>query len=358
MSRIALSAPQVCDEEIDRVVQVLRSGRLAQGAEVEAFETEFADLVDGRHCVAVSSGTAALLLSLLALGIGRGDEVIAPSFTFGGTINPVALVGATPVFADIDPVTYCLDPGHVRSLITPRTRAILPVHLFGHPAAMPELLALARRHGLAVVEDAAQAVAATLAAHPVGAFGDTACFSFYPTKNMHTIEGGMIATADSGLAQRLRMLRNQGMSTPYRYEIVGLNARMSEVSAAIGRVQLRRLAAVTATRRANAARLSAALATGRAPVVPPVAAAGAGHVFHQYVVRVPSGRDLLARRLADAGITTAVHYRAPVHRSPAHRQPVSLPQTDLAAGQVLSLPVHPGLSDRDLDRVAAAVTSA
>jgi perosamine synthetase len=220
-SIVPIAAPHIGDAEVEAAVRVLRSGHLAQGSEVAAFEEEFAALVDGRHCVAVSSGTAALHLSLLALGIGRGDEVIVPSFTFGATVHAVALTGATPVFADIDPETFCLHPQSVAAAVTERTAALLPVHLFGHPAAMDQLTVLAQRHGLAVIEDAAQAVGARLHGQPVGSFGQTACFSFYPTKNMHSIEGGMTVTADPAIADRLRLLRNQGMQDRYQYEIVG-----------------------------------------------------------------------------------------------------------------------------------------
>jgi hypothetical protein len=348
---ITLTAPpRATDAEIAAVVRVLRSGHLVQGREVAAFEAEFGALVNGQHCIAVNSGTAALHLCLLALGIGPGDEVIVPSFTFPATAHAVAITGAQPVFADIDPVTYCIDPPHVESLITSRTAALLPVHLFGHPAAMPELTTLARRHGLAVVEDAAQAVAATLHGRPVGTHGDLTSFSFYPTKNMHSIEGGMITTADPRLAQTLRLLRNQGISHGYRCDIVGLNARMTDVAAAIGRIQLATLGARTHSRRVNAAWLTAHLTS----VVTPVVSQGAEHVFHQYVIRTPD-RDRLAARLTHARIGTAVHYPTPVHRTPAYARGADLPQTDTAAAQVLSLPVHPALSRHDLTRIPTVV---
>ena len=284
---IPIARPVIGDAEIEAAVRVLRSGMVIQGPEVAAFEQEFAELVGGRHCVAVNSGTSALHLALMAMGIGPGDEVIVPSFSFAATANAVRLVGAEPVFVDIEAGSFCLDPDAVEAAISSRTVAIMPVHLYGHPAAMDRLMPLAERHGLAVVEDAAQAHGASLNGQPVGAFGTTGCFSFYPTKNMHTLEGGMITTGDAQLARTLRLLRNQGMEQRYANEIVGLNMRLTDVAAAIGRVQLKRLPDWTEQRRANAKFLDAhitALAT------PPVADA-ARHVYHQYTVRVPGDRD-------------------------------------------------------------------
>lgn len=346
---ILLAAPAVGAGEINAAVRVLRSGNLAQGAEVAAFEAEFSAQVAGRHAIAVSSGTTALHLALLALGVSTGHEVIVPSFTFGATAHAVALTGARPIFADIDPATLCLDPDHVDQLVTSRTSAVVAVHLFGHPATMPDLITSARRHGLAVIEDAAQAVAAELHKVPMGAWGDLACFSFYPTKNMHSIEGGMVTTADAALAARLRLLRNQVMTQPFDYQTIGLNGRMTDVAAAVGRVQLAALPARTEARRANAAYLTRHLHT----VTTPVTADGAAPAFHQYVVR-STERDTLATRLRQDGITTAVHYPIPVHRTAAYRVDTALPHTELAAAQVLSLPVHPGLSDADLARIVEA----
>jgi len=251
--------PVIGEAEIAAAVRVLRSGMVVQGPEVAAFEREFGELLGGRHCVAVNSGTSALQLSLMALGFGPGDEIVVPSFSFAASANAVRLVGATPVFADLDPDTFCLDPEAAAAAITPRTVAIMPVHLYGHPAAMDRILPLAGAHGLAVVEDAAQAHAAALDGRPVGSFGIAGCFSFYPTKNMHSLEGGMISTPDPELARTLRLLRNQGMEQRYQNEIVGANVRMTDVAAAIGRVQLAQLPQWTEQRRANAAFLDAHL---------------------------------------------------------------------------------------------------
>ncbi|MHB1738788.1 MAG: DegT/DnrJ/EryC1/StrS family aminotransferase [Actinomycetes bacterium] len=357
---IPAAHPLIGEEERAAVDRVLASGMIAQGPEVAAFEEEFSALVAGRHCVAVNSGTSALHLGLLAAGIGPGDEVVVPSFTFAATANSVALAGATPVFADIEIDHFCLDPQAVAAAITPRTAAIMPVHLYGHPAAMDALRALAERHQLAIIEDAAQAHAASLGGTPVGAFGTVAAFSFYPTKNMTTGEGGMIVTPDAEVARRARLLRNQGMERRYANELVGFNARMTDMNAAIGRVQLRKLPGWTKARQENAGYLDAHL-TG--VVVPPVAP-GAVHVYHQYTIRIPGSgehRDAVAARLADAGVGSGVYYPIPNHRLPsfvdAHGQ-VQLPVTEQAAREVLSLPVHPSLSEADLATIATATTQA
>ncbi|MGI5180568.1 DegT/DnrJ/EryC1/StrS family aminotransferase [Dactylosporangium sp. CA-152071] len=349
---ITLAHPHVGDAEVEAAVRVLRSGQLVQGSEVAVFEDEFAELVSGRHCVAVSSGTAALHLLLRANRIGPGDEVIVPSFTFGATAHAVVHAGATPVFADITPDTFTLDPASVAAAITDRTAAIIPVHLFGQPADMPHLNALASRHSLAVIEDAAQAVAAALDGMPAGALGHGAAFSFYPTKNMHTIEGGMAVTADEQVARRLRLLRNQGMTDRYRYELVGFHARMTDVSAAIGRVQLAALPWWTARRQSNAAVFNDRLRDGTIPAVFP----GAVHVYHQYVIRHPD-REAVRARLSAASIETAAHYPTPVHRSPAYDDPATLPHTEQATTDVLSLPVHPHLTQADLARIITAMNT-
>ncbi|MDH6135203.1 perosamine synthetase [Kitasatospora sp. MAA4] len=349
---VPVARPVIGEAEIAAAVRVLRSGSVVQGPEVAAFEREFSELVDGRACVAVNSGTSALYLSLLALGIGPGDEVVVPSFSFAATANAVRLVGAEPVFADIEADSFCLDPEAAAAAVGPRTAALLPVHLYGHPAAMDRLLPLAARHGLAVVEDACQAHAATLHGRPVGSFGAAGCFSFYPTKNMHALEGGMVVVQDARLAAKLRMLRNQGMAERYRHELVGANLRMTDVSAAVGRVQLAALAGWTERRRQHAKALDARL---RGVPTPPVAV-GAGHVYHQYTVRVAEQRARFQGELAQRGIGSAVHYAVPIHRQPAYAGGgEELPQTDRAAAEVLSLPVHPGLTEGELDRVATAV---
>lgn len=350
--------PIIGDEEREAVDRVLRSGMVAQGPEVAAFESEFsAHFVDGRPVVAVNSGTAGLHLGLLAAGVGAGDEVIVPSFTFAATGNSVALTGATPVFADIEPATFTLDPASVEASVTAKTKGIMPVHLYGHPALMRELRAIADRHGIALYEDAAQAHGAALDGRPVGTFGDFAMFSLYPTKNMTSGEGGMISAATDEIARRARLLRNQGMERQYENEVIGFNARMTDIHAAIGRVQLTKVDAWTAARQSNAAFLDANL---RGVATPPVLE-GAVHVYHQYTVRVADDRDGFVRALKEEhGVGSGVYYPIPNHRLPSltHFAPgLDLPETEKAAREVVSLPVHPSLSQDDLERIVSAVNA-
>jgi perosamine synthetase len=351
--RVSAVRVHVGDEETAAVTAVLRSGRLVQGQEVASFEEEFAAIVGGHTCVAVNSGTSALHLGLLAAGIGPGDEVVVPSFTFAATANAVAMTGATPVFADIEPDTFCLDPDAVAAAVTPRTAAVVPVHLYGHPVRWDGLAGVAERHGLLLLEDAAQAHGASYDGIAVGALGDVAAFSFYATKNMTTGEGGMVVCRDEDIARRVRLLRNQGMEQRYRNEIAGLNNRMTDLAAAMGRVQLRRLPGWNEERRAVAATYGEQL-TG---VVTPPVAPKAEPVWHQYTVR-STDRDALAQRLDAHGIDSAVYYPVPTHRLPAYALDVELPETERAAREVLSLPIRPGLTDEEVARVVAAVNEA
>jgi len=372
---IPAAQPIIGAQEREAVDRVLASGMVAQGPEVAAFEQEFSAVVGGRECVAVNSGTSALHMAFVAAGIGPGDEVIVPSFTFAATANSVALSGATPVFADIEAEHFCLDPEAAAAAITPRTRAIMPVHLYGHPAAMDRFAALADQHGLMLFEDAAQAHAASLGGTPVGAFGVAASFSFYPTKNMTSGEGGMVSTGDPDVARRVRLLRNQGMERRYENELIGFNTRMTDIHAAIGRVQLTKLAGWTAQRQSNAAFLDANLA---GVVVPPVAP-GATHVYHQYTIRVVGhDRDAFAAALAERGVGSGVYYPIPNHRLPslisfsprpgegrqcgmagccAPGTCERMPVTEQAAAECLSLPVHPSLTQSHLERVVEAVNA-
>jgi dTDP-4-amino-4,6-dideoxygalactose transaminase len=350
--------PIIGDEERAAVDRVMRSGMVAQGPEVAAFETEFsAHFVPGRPSVAVNSGTAGLHLGLLAAGVGAGDEVIVPSFTFAATGNSVALTGGTPVFVDIEPETFTLDPEAVAAAITPRTKGILPVHLYGHPARMRELEKIAAERGVALYEDAAQAHGASLDGRPVGSFGEFAMFSLYPTKNMTSGEGGMVTTATDEIARRVKLLRNQGMERQYENEVIGFNARMTDIHAAIGRVQLTKVDAWTKTRQQNAAFLDANL---QGVVVPPVAD-GAVHVYHQYTIRVPEDRDgFVAALKAEYNVGSGVYYPIPNHRLPSlapYAPGLDLPVTERAAKEVVSLPVHPSLSQADLERLVTAVNA-
>lgn len=355
---ISPAKPIIGEDERTAVDRVMRSGMVAQGPEVAAFEAEFSDhFIPGRPSVAVNSGTAGLHLGLLAAGVGPGDEVIVPSFTFAATGNSVALTGATPVFVDIEPNTFSLDPVAVEAAITPNTRGIMPVHLYGHPARMRELEAIAKKHALALYEDAAQAHGATLDGRPVGSFGEFAMFSLYPTKNMTSGEGGMVTAASEEIARKLRLLRNQGMERQYENEVIGFNARMTDIHAAIGRVQLTKVDAWTKTRQENAAFLDANL---QDVTVPPVLD-GAVHVYHQYTIRVPEDRDGFVTALkAEHNVGAGVYYPIPNHRltSLAPYAPgLDLPETEKAAREVVSLPIHPSLSQNDLDRIVNAVNT-
>lgn len=357
MDFIPVSRPIIGEKERAAVDRVLVSGMIAQGPEVEAFEAEFAaHFVANRPVVAVSSGTAGLHLGLLAGGVGPGDEVIVPSFSFAATANSVALTGATPVFSDIEPTTFTLDPAAVESEVTARTIGIMPVHLYGHPAQMHQLGAIAKRRGLAMYEDAAQAHGASLDGRSVGTWGEFAMFSLYATKNMTSGEGGMVA-ASAELARRIRMLRNQGMERPYENELIGFNARMTDLHAAIGRVQLNNVDAWTATRQANAAYLSKHLVG----VVVPVVARGAIHVYHQYTIRVPEDRDGLATALRNEyGVGSGIYYPVANHRLPslaAYPRRDDLPETLRAAREVLSLPVYPSLTEGELERIVVGVNA-
>ena len=351
---IPAAQPIIGDDERQAVDRVLQSGMLAQGPEVKAFEDEFSEIVDKRHCIAVNSGTSALHMAFVAAGIRQGDEVIVPSFSFAATANAVRLAGATPVFADVEQDYFNLSPSAVEAAITPRTRAIMPVHLYGHPAAMTELTAICQRHNLLLFEDAAQAHAASLNGVPVGAFGVAGSFSFYPTKNMTSGEGGMVTTGCDHIARQLRLLRNQGMERRYENEVIGFNTRMTDIHAAIGRVQLKKLAGWTKQRQDNAQFLS----NNISGVVTPPTASGAIHVFHQYTIRVvEQDRDKFAEELVKRGVGCGVYYPTPIHRLPSFGLTIDLPVTEQVALQCLSLPVHPSLSTKDLETIVETVNA-
>jgi len=352
-SQIPIAKPIIGKDVRRAVNKVLRCGNLTQGPQVAAFEREFSQLVNERECVAVNSGTSALHLALLSLGIGAGDEVIIPSFTFAATANSVALTGAKPVFVDIDINTYNMDPNLIENAITPSTKAIQVVHLYGLPADMIKIVEIAKRHNLLIIEDAAQAHSASINGQPVGTFGDAAAFSFYPTKNMTSGEGGMIVFKDKEAARLARLYRNQGMEKRYQNEIVGFNLRMTDIHAAIGRVQLKHLLKWSKKRQDNAMKLSDQLQNVITPIIP----TGFSHVFHQYTIRVPKNRDTFADKLSKAGVGNSVYYPTQVHKLPSFNSPLSLPQTQLATETVLSLPVHPSLTGRDLKRIINSVNS-
>jgi dTDP-4-amino-4,6-dideoxygalactose transaminase len=347
--------PLIGDEERAAVDRVLRSGMLAQGPEVKAFEEEFSEHFKlGRACVAVNSGTSGQHLGLLSSGVKAGGEVIVPSFTFAATANSVALTGATPIFADIDADDFCLSPAAIEAAITDKTVGVMPVHLYGHPAKMDQIMAIAEKHGIQVFEDAAQAHGASLHGTPVGAFGSFGMFSLYPTKNMTSGEGGMVSVANPQIERLLRLYRNQGMEKQYHNEVVGFNNRMTDIHAAIGRVQLTKVDGWTKQRQDNAAFLSANL---EGVTTPPVAE-GAVHVYHQYTIRVPEDRDGFSAALREQyNIGSGMFYPVPNHRLAPFQVDVDLPETERAARECLSLPVHPSLSQDDLDRIVTAVNA-
>ena len=342
---ISLSKPVISEEEKQAVMRVLDSGMIAQGPEVAAFEDEFSLFMEGHHCIAVNSGTSALHLGLLASGIECGDEVIIPSFTFAATANAVALCGATPVFVDIDIETFTMDPKAAEAAITENTSAIMPVHLYGHPSNMDPLTEICSRKGLTLLEDAAQAHLATYKSQPVGTFG-TAAFSFYPTKNMTSGEGGMIVTSDDEIARKAKLLRNQGMEIRYQNEVVGFNNRMTDIHAAIGRVQLKKLRERTTKRQKNAKFLSENLST----VTVPTASSDVEHVYHQYTITTDR-RDDLSEHLNQAEVGNGVYYPIPVHELPSFGKQIDLPNTKAAAKQALSIPVHPLLTSEELNKI-------
>jgi perosamine synthetase len=350
MKEIQLAKPQISRHERKAVKRVLKSLNLAQGPEVKLFESEFSRLVDDRECVAVNSGTSALHIILIALGIGEGDEVIVPSFTFAATANVVALVGAKPVFVDILPNTYCLDPEKILGSITERTKAILVVHLYGLPADMIQIKKIAKEKSLLVIEDAAQAHMASINSKNVGTFGDAAAFSFYPTKNMTAGEGGIAVLSNSELVRHCRLLRNQGMKKRYENEIFGYNLRMTDIHAAIGREQLKKLPVMTEKRIQNARILSEILETASVPEIP----TGYLHVFHQFTIRIKKNREQFSEQLAQLGIKNDVYYPTPVHKLQSFNLDLNLPETEKASIEVLSLPIHPSLTKRDLRRIAAS----
>ena len=287
-------------------------------------------------------------LSLIALGVTEFDEVLVPSFTFAATANVVKLVNAVPVFVDIDPRTFCIDVDHLVKKITPKTKAIIVVHLYGLPANMLKIKEIAKKFSLIIIEDAAQAHLASVGKESVGTFGDAAAFSFYPTKNMTSGEGGMIVLANSEVARTCRMLRNQGMEKKYANELVGFNLRMTDIHAAIGRIQLKKLPKATNKRIENAAYLSSILNIETTPYVPE----GYKHVFHQFTVRIEKDRDSFSRELTNFGIGNEVYYPTPVHLLPSFKYADLLDQTEKACKEVLSIPVHPSLSYYQLKKVA------
>ena len=355
---IPIAKPLIGDEEINAVIEVLKSGMLASGKEVKEFEKEFAQYLGAKHGVAVVNGTAALDVALKALRIGPGDEVITTPFTFIASANSILFQGAKPVFADIDPKTYNLDPNEVLEKITDETKAIVVVHLYGQPADMKAFKEIAEDHKLYLIEDCAQAHGAEFEGQKVGTFGDIAAFSFYPTKNMTTGEGGMVVTNNDELAKKADLIRNHGQAEKYLHVELGYNLRMTNIAAAIGRAQLKKLDEWNKKRIENARLLTEGISKIDG-LTPPHVDPRAKHVFHQYVIRVeeefPLNRDELMAKLREKGIGSAVHYPSPVHQQPFYQKlgyPKDIcPNAIEASKKVLSLPVHPAVSEKDIDYI-------
>jgi perosamine synthetase len=357
---IPISRPTIGSPEIEAAVSVLQSGLLASGERVRTFEQKFSAYCGVPHGVAVNSGTAALHAALLAGGIGPGDEVIVPTFSFFATASCVNMAGARPVFVDVDPLTFNLDPSLVEGSITPRTKAIIGVHLFGHPFDLKVLRELCAAHQLLLIEDAAQAHGATYQNKRVGSWGEMACFSFYATKNMTTGEGGMVTTNSFSYAEALRMIINHGQQEKYCHTRLGYNYRMTDLAAALGLAQLKNLDRWNAIRRANAAYFCKHLSCPG--IVLPTERPAVTHVYHQYILRVTEecalSRAALIEHLTKRGIGTAIHYPLPIHRQPYYRDTGYLapyPVADRLTEEVVSIPVHPQVSEGDREYICAAI---
>ena len=351
---ISIAKPLIGEEEKKAVLEVLDSGIIAQGPRVAAFEKAFAEACGVKHAIATTSGTTALYLALLAHGIGEGDEVITSPFTFIASANSVLFVGAKPVFVDIDPRTFNIDAGKIEAAITPRTKAIMPVHLYGLCADMDAIMAIAKKHDLLVIEDACQAHTAKINGKCAGSFG-TGTFSLYPTKNMTSAEGGMLTTNDDAIEEEARVLRNHGMRRRYYHDELGYNLRMTDVHAAIGLAQLGKLAKFNKIRAENAAYYDANLKGVTTPYVPD----NYEHIYHQYTIRVPDGkRDALREYLKENEIGSEIYYPLPINQQGFYIEmfgEMSFPESEKAAGEVLSIPVHPSVSPADREVVAGKI---
>ncbi len=351
---IPIAKPWIGEEEKKEVERVLDSGMLAYGEWVKRFEREFAEYVGVKHALSTTSGTQALILALEAVGV-RGKDVLVPSFTFIASATSIIRAGGRPVFVDVDPKTFNIDPKDVRRKITPETKAIMPVHLYGQMANMDEIMEIAEEHDLYVIEDSAQAHGAEWNGKKAGSVGHIAGFSFYPTKNMTTGEGGMVTTNDDELAERVAMLRNHGQTQRYMHEELGWNFRMTNIAAAIGLVQLKKLDRANEKRRENAKFYDETLKD----VITPYADERAKHIYHQYTIRVKN-RDALVEKFKKEGIGFGIYYPMGNHEQPIMKKlgyTANLPVTEELCRDVISIPVHPLLSDEDREKVAEVINS-
>ena len=358
---IPIAKPSLGKEEISAVAKVLRSGSLVQGEKAQEFEKRFASFIGTKHAIACSNGTAALQVGLEALGIREGDEVVTTPFTFIASSNCILYNRAKPVFADIDARTFNIDPAGIEALLTPQTRAVLVVHLYGQPCDLRPVMDLCRDRGLLLIEDCAQAHGAEYRGRKAGSFGDLSAFSFYATKNMTTGEGGMMMTGDDAVAEKARMIINQGQEGRYEHVVLGYNYRLTEMQAAIGSVQLRKLAAMNSKRERNAGFLTRKL-SGLGWLETPYAPKGVKPVWHQYTIKVDATiRDRLFEHLNSKGVGARIYYPKPVHLQPLYRslgyEEGICPVAEFVSRQVISLPVHPALGNGDLRRIVAAVES-
>jgi dTDP-4-amino-4,6-dideoxygalactose transaminase len=354
---IPIAKPCIDNEEKAAVLEVLESGMLAQGPKVKEFEEEFAKFIGVKHAIATSNGTTALHAALLAHNIKEGDEVITSSFSFIATANTIKMTGATPIFIDIDEKTFNLDPNKIEHAISKRTKAIMPVHLYGQAADMEKIESIAKKHNLLIIEDACQAHGAEIRKKKVGSFG-TGCFSFYPTKNMTTGEGGMITTNDEIIAKNIRKIISHGSEKRYYHDLIGFNYRMTDLAASIGIVQLKKLLQFNEARKKNAAYLTQKIKSIEGLIVPEI---NPSHVFHQYTIRItkefPLTRDKLSEILKESGIDNAIFYPVPIHQQKAYPEYHHLryPISEKISKEVLSLPVHPSLTSEELGYIIRTI---
>jgi dTDP-4-amino-4,6-dideoxygalactose transaminase len=358
---IPIANPIIEDEEIQEVLKVLKSGFIAQGPKVAEFEEKFANYIGTEYAVAVSSGTTALHLALLAAGVGEGDKVITTPFSFAATGNSVLYTGAKPVFVDIDPLTYNIDPEKIGNALTSTTKAILPVHLYGQPADMDPISKIATENDLIVIEDAAQAHGAIYKNKMIGSIGDMGCFSFYPTKNMTTSEGGIVTTNNLEMADKIRILRAHGEKERYKHSVLGYNFRMTDISAAIGIAQLKKLDKFNQKRIENAEYLTEHINEIEG-IKAPYVMDGVRHVFHQYTLWVENGsRDDWIKFINEKGVGTGIHYPIPIYEQELYQNlgfDDRCPEAEKASNNVISIPVHPSLNVEDLEKIVQVLEDA